>query len=186
MKRNISKLDKFKINLDEITTEMKPVNFTEELYDNIAKYTANLIDKKMEDLIKPYVEYESNGLSLMMKDLKERGYKVEIIEKGNYTEYSIEYIETEGKDYFLVKNNTDIKQEKNKYTATNYISDIVRNIKKDKVESKIICPYCGYEHRGLNYIEVGDMEGEFSMNCEGCKEEFKVKFNTIIEFKTEK
>lgn len=50
----------------------------------------------------------------------------------------------------------------------------------------IICPYCGHEHDGLDYIEASDMEGKFVMDCEECKRQFAVSFKTSIQFKTEK
>ncbi|MBD5589243.1 hypothetical protein [Clostridium botulinum] len=55
-----------------------------------------------------------------------------------------------------------------------------------KENEKIKCPYCKHEHDGLDYIEVGDMEGEFSMDCEKCKKPFGVDFATRIEFTTVK
>lgn len=54
------------------------------------------------------------------------------------------------------------------------------------MKNKFICPHCGKEYDGIDYIEVGAMEGEFPMDCEGCGKEFTVKFETIINFKTEK
>jgi len=48
------------------------------------------------------------------------------------------------------------------------------------------CPHCGMEYDGLEYIEVGDMDGKFNMCCDGCEKEFTIKFLTKIIFKTEK
>ncbi|EKN42991.1 hypothetical protein [Clostridium botulinum] len=54
------------------------------------------------------------------------------------------------------------------------------------MEFGIICPYCGYEHDGLDYIEPNDMEGEFVMDCEECERQLAVNFKTSINFKAEK
>ncbi|WEG13966.1 hypothetical protein PU629_06255 [Pullulanibacillus sp. KACC 23026] len=49
------------------------------------------------------------------------------------------------------------------------------------------CPHCGYKHNDFwEYIEPTDEEGEFLMDCEGCGEEFNVKFSTQITFNTTK
>lgn len=52
------------------------------------------------------------------------------------------------------------------------------------MENIIICPYCEYEHDGLDYLNCRDMEGEFSMHCEKCGKPFGVNFVTKIEFTT--
>ncbi|WP_204245812.1 hypothetical protein [Clostridium botulinum] len=55
------------------------------------------------------------------------------------------------------------------------------------MEFGIKCPYCDYKHEDFqNYIDTGDMEGEFSMDCEKCKKPFGVDFVTKIEFTTKK
>lgn len=50
----------------------------------------------------------------------------------------------------------------------------------------IVCPHCGHKHDGLDYIELNDMDGDFDMNCEGCGEEFFVKFKLSINFEIAK
>ena len=56
-----------------------------------------------------------------------------------------------------------------------------------KTDYIIKCPYCNHEYEGLDYVETGDMEGDFTMTCDDeCGEEFRVEFNTLITFKTEK
>ena len=50
----------------------------------------------------------------------------------------------------------------------------------------IVCPYCGHKHDGLDYVETGDMEGDFSMECEACGKEFNVSFTTTINFEISK
>jgi DNA-directed RNA polymerase subunit RPC12/RpoP len=62
----------------------------------------------------------------------------------------------------------------------------IEKIEKDEIDFNIICPYCNHKHEGLDYVETGDMEGDSTMNCEECGEEFNVKFNTIINFEIEK
>lgn len=54
------------------------------------------------------------------------------------------------------------------------------------MNNKITCPHCMKEYDGLDFIEVGDMEGSFEMECEGCEKEFTVTFTTTITFKTNK
>lgn len=56
----------------------------------------------------------------------------------------------------------------------------------ENMENKISCPHCGLEYDGLDYIEVGDMEGSFEMDCEGCEKEFTVSFTTTIHFEVKK
>ena len=36
-----------------------------------------------------------------------------------------------------------------------------------------------------DFMDIGDMEGEFTMECEKCKKEFLVKFETDIKFTTD-
>lgn len=51
----------------------------------------------------------------------------------------------------------------------------------------IECPYCEHVHSDYHdYLEVGDLEGEFKMNCVGCKEQFKVDFYSVFWFETKK
>jgi hypothetical protein len=51
----------------------------------------------------------------------------------------------------------------------------------------IECPHCEWSHGNYDdYIEVGDMSGEFEMNCEKCKQSFKVDFYSIFWFKSTK
>ncbi|WP_169810105.1 hypothetical protein [Paenibacillus antarcticus] len=53
---------------------------------------------------------------------------------------------------------------------------------KDKL---IECPHCNFIHEdSLDYIETGDMEGQFPMDCGKCGEVFQVEFTTTITFKT--
>lgn len=53
----------------------------------------------------------------------------------------------------------------------------------------IDCPHCGHKHENWqDYIDTGDMEGEFPMICENetCGKEFQVKYSTEITFKVSK
>ena len=58
--------------------------------------------------------------------------------------------------------------------------------KKENADA-IVCPHCEYVHGNYDdYIEVGDMGGDFEMECSSCKQPFKVDFYSIFWFKTEK
>jgi len=47
----------------------------------------------------------------------------------------------------------------------------------------IECPHCEHMHSNYDdYIEVGDMSGEFNMDCENCGESFNVDFYSIFHF----
>lgn len=48
----------------------------------------------------------------------------------------------------------------------------------------IQCPHCWHLIEPWDFIDVGDMEGEFEMECEECGKEFLVKFETDIRFNT--
>lgn len=64
----------------------------------------------------------------------------------------------------------------------------------DKEEKKwnpdswnIPCPHCGFEHYNWHdFIDTGDMGGEFDMECEDCGRPFVVNFKTLIEFQSKK
>jgi len=134
MKYNISNLDEFKVNHEGITQDVKPTNITSSICNDIAESIQNLIEEKVKELIKPYVDSDliENKKIFEIRDiLKERGY-ILLCNRDNssYDEYCIGEDATGIKDFFLVKNNVYIRQEENKYIATKYISDIVRNIDK--------------------------------------------------------
>lgn len=51
----------------------------------------------------------------------------------------------------------------------------------------IVCPYCQFVHEdSIDYIDPGDMEGEFPMDCEGCNKPLKIEFDTVVSFHTSK
>ncbi|MEG7380139.1 hypothetical protein V5785_12535 [Bacillus subtilis] len=50
----------------------------------------------------------------------------------------------------------------------------------------IQCPYCQHLMEGHDYTEVGDMSGEFEMDCEKCKRRFNVNFYSIYYFASNK
>lgn len=50
----------------------------------------------------------------------------------------------------------------------------------------IQCPHCEEKMDFEDYIDIGDMEGDFEMDCEFCSEKFKVSFSTDIKFITSK
>ena len=49
----------------------------------------------------------------------------------------------------------------------------------------IQCTYCGHFIEPWDFIDTGDMDGEFTMKCEKCEKEFLVKFETDIKFTTD-
>ena len=48
----------------------------------------------------------------------------------------------------------------------------------------IQCPYCNCKIEPWEYVETGDMDGSFKMECEKCKKPFIVNFKTDIIFNT--
>lgn len=48
----------------------------------------------------------------------------------------------------------------------------------------IQCPHCRALIEPWDYVETGDMEGDFKMDCESCENEFNVSFTTDIRFTT--
>lgn len=51
----------------------------------------------------------------------------------------------------------------------------------------IYCPYCHHKHENWqDYIDTGDMDGEFPVECEKCGKKFIVSFNTTIKFVSKK
>lgn len=52
----------------------------------------------------------------------------------------------------------------------------------------IQCPHCGMLIEPWDYVEISDMEGDFTMECENenCEKEFNVSFVTDIRFTTTK
>lgn len=46
----------------------------------------------------------------------------------------------------------------------------------------IKCPYCNAEIEPWDFLDTGDMEGDFSMECLQCKKEFNVTFTTDVRF----
>lgn len=58
---------------------------------------------------------------------------------------------------------------------------------KNENADAIVCPHCENVHGNYDdYIEVGDMSGDFEVECEKCGEYFKVDFYSVFWFKTEK
>lgn len=53
-------------------------------------------------------------------------------------------------------------------------------------EAYIECPHCGYHHENWSeYVEdLGEMEGEFWMQCEKCSKGFNVEYEFEINFTT--
>lgn len=48
----------------------------------------------------------------------------------------------------------------------------------------IQCPYCNHNHTYDDWLDVGDMAGEFEMECEECGQLFNVDFYSIFHFTT--
>lgn len=138
MKYNITNLEKFKtkfeINQLEITQQIKPVKFMEETAEAIVKISINLIENKIKELIKPFIdvyyyEFKPYQNYKMVEILEDQGYKFGCLEDDYYSTYYIKNKTTKEIDYFSIKKNTEIELEDNNYKATTYISDIVRGIK---------------------------------------------------------
>ncbi|WP_223251826.1 hypothetical protein [Bacillus atrophaeus] len=60
------------------------------------------------------------------------------------------------------------------------------NKKETDMVDVIKCPHCQYLMGYDDYIEVGDMSGEFEMDCEKCQKPFKIDFCSMFYFTTEK
>lgn len=50
----------------------------------------------------------------------------------------------------------------------------------------IQCPHCKHLIEPWDFLDTGDMEGEFDLKCEECGIEFLVKFESDIRFNTTK
>lgn len=50
--------------------------------------------------------------------------------------------------------------------------------------NSIQCPYCDCKIEPWEYVETGDMDGSFKMECEECKKPFIVNFKTDMMFNT--
>jgi hypothetical protein len=49
----------------------------------------------------------------------------------------------------------------------------------------ITCPYCGWYHKDYEeYLEVGDMSGDFQMACEKCHQDMEVDYYSTFHFTT--
>ena len=48
----------------------------------------------------------------------------------------------------------------------------------------IQCPHCKALIEPWDYVETGDIDGDFTMDCENCNKEFNVSFTTDIRFVT--
>jgi len=57
-----------------------------------------------------------------------------------------------------------------------------------KSMDKFYCPHCSHLYEEIqDYgFDNGEMIGEFKMDCEICDKEFRVVFNTVIYFETDK
>lgn len=52
-------------------------------------------------------------------------------------------------------------------------------------EDMIICPHCKAKHIDFeDFLEVGDMDGEFEMCCDNCNKIFEVNFHSVFIFTT--
>lgn len=52
----------------------------------------------------------------------------------------------------------------------------------------IKCPHCNTEMEPWEYLDTGDMDGDFTLHCENpeCEKEFNVSFTTDVIFLTSK
>ncbi|MGU8836315.1 hypothetical protein ACSW8S_17405 (plasmid) [Clostridium perfringens] len=58
---------------------------------------------------------------------------------------------------------------------------------KFKTINIIQCPHCKELIEPWDFVETGDMEGDFTLECTNpnCQKEFNVEFKTEISFTTE-
>ncbi|HCL4480361.1 TPA: hypothetical protein N2D99_002449 [Clostridium botulinum] len=109
----------------------------------------------------------------------------------NNEEYVIEEPLGTGEFYWKVRNiNNDTTED----ISVSLLKAKIKSYDKDlsvlesiSTNFCIQCPHCNYKHEDFqNYIDTGDMDGEFSMDCEKCGKSFQVNFVTKIEFTTVK
>ncbi|OIR59775.1 hypothetical protein BLL41_18170 [Bacillus sp. FMQ74] len=91
--------------------------------------------------------------------------------------------ETEGNEYRIIKEDLDwlIQQAEKVETQSSFLGQR-NNSEVDVIE----CPHCQHLMGYDDYIEVGDMSGEFKMDCEKCQKPFDVDFCSMFYFTTEK
>lgn len=112
---------------------------------------------------------------------KQYNYKGKIIKNSPYGSEARWFITNEDGS----KNNRFNYPERTLKEAKQSINDVEKSLEHN-MDFYIECPHCHHKHEDWqNYVETGDMDGEFPMICDECEKEFKVKFTTTINFKTE-
>ena len=128
MKYNISNLDEFIYDKDRINSMIfEP---TKGLVDKILENRENLIENKIKELIKPYVDIENLNMLEIATILAGEDLELKHISHKECEEYCICKQITkmiEQRDYFTVKYNVDLEKCESWIT----ISDIVRGIKHE-------------------------------------------------------
>lgn len=128
MKYNISNLDKFKNAEIAINPLISDADIQNNLTKAISNFEKGILEEKLEELIKPYVDVKKFGLELSKGILEYKNIELKCMESGEYTRYLVRNKITKEEDFFLVQNEINIKQEGGKYMINNYISEIVRGI----------------------------------------------------------
>jgi ribosome-associated translation inhibitor RaiA len=139
MKYNITNLDEFKVNKNDnhkgITQDVEQFNIMGNIFNDVSEKIRNLIEEKIKELIKPYVNVETNNFEELKKELTDKKYELTIEEYMDHKEYIIKHIPTGKSDYFkeIYRIDSESKKEYENYTHygfTTYISGVVRNIKR--------------------------------------------------------
>lgn len=85
--------------------------------------------------------------------------------------------------------NIDVNTENDEWMITNgngiyyaFSKSDVSTVLDLETTNIIKCPYCGFETIPWDYVETGDMEGDFPLDCEKCGKEFNVGFRTEMKF----
>lgn len=120
MKYNINNLDQFREKIN---------NPFETMINDIVNQEKDLIENKIKELIKPYVDLEGSNMLEIAEELAFKNLELKCITNGLSERYQLTNNKTREKDYFVI-NQTIIEKEENKeYKISSYISDIIRGIK---------------------------------------------------------
>lgn len=127
MKYNFTNLDKFK--------EKPILNPFEGLIGKIATQQTKLIEAKIKELIKPYINIKITNIEELKKEFEIKGYGLIIEEYTDHKEYAIVHIASRKRDYFKELYKTDMRENKEQgkyinYSIETYFTDIVRGIKQ--------------------------------------------------------
>jgi hypothetical protein len=87
----------------------------------------NLIEEKIKELIKPYINTNYYNAIAIKGDLERKGYKLGCFTENNISEYRITYMPSGKYDYFIMKDG-EMENHGFNFSIKTYISDIVRGI----------------------------------------------------------